>query len=1131
MSSIKYFISNYRVLLLFISIISIANASKWTYKADILTSKQEKNISIRELVGNVSIEKDSILLTTDRAILFQNTDQLELFGDVTMIFEDDTLSCDTLYYYNNDYIVASGNIHLFNQRESINSDSLFFWPKNDSALASGDVIIKNESSTMTSNRFRYWLNDNRYSFMASEDVALFMETDTVRGNYLNYFDSKNQMEILENASITREFQRLVGDSILIDIEGTLVNQVTIKGNPEIFNTIKIKSNNQIAAKKYVDIMNGKLINLFYNNNQLQKTNITGMATSLYHIINDDIIDGINEVTGDNIYISFVDNQISSMKVSGGSVGFFSPDENNSDLEGIIEYEADSIFYDLELEKNHFYDGAIIRYQDTELSADHIKVDWLTNKLSSYTIDGNEPQVKSGSNANPMVGDTLLYDLANKKGTIVKGSTEINNAYYHGDEIVSDEQKSIYSSNGIYTSCDLDEPHYYLFSNKMKITPDKHIVARPVVLHIQNLPVFAIPFAILPNKGGERQSGWIMPSFARYKNTGRHIQNLGYYFVINDYADIKFLMNFQDMSGIKLNSSMRYKKRYKYDGSITSNIIRDLNSSTDDINDIITNNITQSWNLKWIHRQTIDPSQSLNINYNYVSVNDFYQQDQIGYNTDTRLNQYQLSSLNYRKRWSESNNSLIFSISDSYDLLSEEDIPDNFPSNNFFRTHTIPNISFSHGSRLLFGNGPKWYNSIYYSLNSDFKIINKIGSIWQNSSDMPRDTISHANGVNHKFSLTTALKALKWFNVTPKLYFHESWILGYKIPEKNSAGNFIEGSYEDQPNSFKRRLTYDFSVGINTKLYGIIPINILSLNSIRHIFTPSLSYSYRPDFSSNSMFGMDIDYISTDVDGDMYDYFEDGLVPSTSHDKRESYSIKLNNDFHGKIQQKDKTFKKIHLLNWNTLISYNPTYDEFQWSYISSSFKTNLLNKINFDVNTKHDLYNILGGNRINIISNKPRLVNLSSAMQFSLNGKKITGFKNEIDSDSVGYNSNYSFPIISDESIWDASFSFRGSLSENFEDEIQSWDKDFWLNSKLNLNITKKWAASYSVRFDLVDSEILSHDFIIKRPLHCWEFNFKWYPGIGPDNLGNGFQLLIRVKNPDLQDIRLRHTEGNMVGF
>ena len=54
---------------------------------------------------------------------------------------------------------------------------------------------------------------------------------------------------------------------------------------------------------------------------------------------------------------------------------------------------------------------------------------------------------------------------------------------------------------------------------------------------------------------------------------------------------------------------------------------------------------------------------------------------------------------------------------------------------------------------------------------------------------------------------------------------------------------------------------------------------------------------------------------------------------------------------------------------------------------------------------------------------------------------------------------------------------------------------------------------------------------MIYRPLHCWMFSFQWYPGIGPNNFGSGFQLLIKVKNPDLQDIRLKHTEGNMFGF
>ena len=68
--------------------------------------------------------------------------------------------------------------------------------------------------------------------------------------------------------------------------------------------------------------------------------------------------------------------------------------------------------------------------------------------------------------------------------------------------------------------------------------------------------------------------------------------------------------------------------------------------------------------------------------------------------------------------------------------------------------------------------------------------------------------------------------------------------------------------------------------------------------------------------------------------------------------------------------------------------------------------------------------------------------------------------------------------------------------------------------------------------FDLIDNDILSHSFYIYRQLHCWIFSFKWYPGVSAnDYAGSGFQLLIRVKNPDLQDIRIRQTSGNMFGF
>ena len=182
--------------------------------------------------------------------------------------------------------------------------------------------------------------------------------------------------------------------------------------------------------------------------------------------------------------------------------------------------------------------------------------------------------------------------------------------------------------------------------------------------------------------------------------------------------------------------------------------------------------------------------------------------------------------------------------------------------------------------------------------------------------------------------------------------------------------------------------------------------------------------------------------------------------------------------------------------------------------------------------------------RVNQFSSNPRLVNVDSGVQFALEGKKISGFESNsikmreydatnnsndiLESNSID-SLDYYEPVISDENLWEANFSFRGSMrpSSNLDDE---WNKDFWFHSNFDFNLTKNWAIAYSVRFDLLDNEVTSHSMYIYRQLHCWLFSFKWHPGVGPDHFGNGFQLLIRVKNPDLQDIRFRETDGSMYG-
>ena len=1122
-------------LLIFIIISGPLLPSNWTYQADLLDATNVNGIEVKELLGNVIITRDSTTLITNKALLYSNNDKLELFGDIQMIENGNILECDTLYYFSNEdeHIISFGNVNFSNQDGTLTSDSLYYSASNDSLFAYGGAYLQNLQSDIKAEIINLVKGDGYfgYSFDAKGDVVINDNDIQINGSEIIYIDSTQHMSILKNAHIINKNKELFGENIFIQFKDSSVNEIIIDKDPIVYNKVNAKLSESTVGDHFTDIILGKSMLIKYNDNKLEEIKVMGMASSLYHVIDNILLEGTNEVSGDTILFSFIDEELIKIMVQGGGAGLFTPEPYNSSIDSVIYYFAEKIDYNILKNENYFYNESSIQYKDTKLNSEYTKINWGTNKLESYTINNIKPIVQTDLKSSPMRGDTIYYDLVSEIGIINKGKTELNNAYYHGDEILHDNNNNIYSYDGIYTSCDLDDPHYYFLSKKMKMIPDKHIIARPIILHIKDFPIIGFPFAILPNKGGRRQSGWIMPTFGYSERNGTYFHNLGYYHIINNFSEIKLLSNFYDRKGFKINFNFKYKKLYNYSGNLSSTLVQDLNSSSNDINDIFSNS-TQSHNLKWIHNHQIDPTQNFNFNINYISRNDFYQQSQVGYDVNTRLQQNILSTLSYRKHWDNSNNSLSINLSDSYNVLLEESDPVASPT--FYRTQVSPKINFTHGARLLFGDGPNWYNSIYYNYKSDFTISSNKGHILFN--DQKNDTISYKNGMNHKLYFSGSQKLFKYINFNTKINMYESGIYGYKKPKINSEGLFIDDQYTNFENSYKRRLTGDLSFGISSKLYGILSTNLFNITAIRHVISPSLSYYYTPDFSNSTLFGFDIDYIEIDSDGSTYDYFSNSLVPSTPITRRERYMFKLNNDFYGKILN-NGDFKKVHLLNWVSSLSYNPTYDEFHWSYLSSSLRSTISNDLNFTINMNHDLYKINEGIRVNEIANFPRFVDINSSMQFKLKGKKITSFQEhpiiseKIDSTgSINSGSLDAYkPIISDENVWEATFNFSSIFKYN--QSINNWDRDFWFDSNLEMNITKKWTASYSARFDIMDNQIIRHSLILHRPLHCWLFSFQWYPGVGENNFGNGFQLLIKVKNPDLQDIRLKHTEGNMFGF
>ena len=218
------------------------------------------------------------------------------------------------------------------------------------------------------------------------------------------------MSIFDNASVTRNNQKLIGNQMLIHFQDSSINKINIYDNPVAYNKIQARTHKDSIMYDYNDIMYGELMELIYNNNALESMKISGMANSLYHIIEDSILDGYNDVSGDTIKLSFIDDALTRMHVRGGARGTFHPEPSSSSLDTTIYYIANEIDYIINQSQNYFYDNASIYYQDIELMANHIEVDWNTNKLTSYIANDIRQQVQTSPNSNPMIGDTLFYDL-------------------------------------------------------------------------------------------------------------------------------------------------------------------------------------------------------------------------------------------------------------------------------------------------------------------------------------------------------------------------------------------------------------------------------------------------------------------------------------------------------------------------------------------------------------------------------------------------------------------------------------------------------------------------------------------------------------------------------------------------
>ena len=805
----------------------------------------------------------------------------------------------------------------------------------------------------------------------------------------------------------------------------------------------------------------------------------------------------------------------SLSLLNDSLQVKKPEGKTYDVDTTVFAAAkDSLIFLVKEKKMKIYGEGSINYKSTEIKSANIFIDFNSNNIDaegvpSDTLPGKldgVPVLKEG--AELYEGQSMKYNFKTGQGLISFAKTDQEGSKYKGEKIKKVDKETYFIEDGIFTTCDDEDcPDYYFTASRMKVIHKQQLIAEWIFINFGGVPLpIPLPFAVFPIESG-RRSGIIPPTFGSDFTFGTYFSRFGYFLALSDYMDVNLTADYYTRGSFKIDSRFRYSKRYNYSGNLDGSYGRFVQGELTDANRVE----NTEWRIRWNHNQNITPTSRFDAKLEFIS----------GTNIRRNINNFNellrndaISNATYFKQWEESGNSLSLSYSRTQ----------SFESGNI--AEVLPSLTFSVSQSYPFRNNTgqqEWYETFGYSYSGQF----------QNNRNKTSGNLSVRGGIQHNINASLSPK-IGYFSISPNFRYNESWynkrITRYAAA--NDTGGYIVKT--DDLKEINQVRTFSMGVSASTKFYGMFNINSLGISAVRHVVTPSVSYSYSPDFST-PFWGYYDYYIDSSGARREYNKFEREIFSKPSNQEQQSINFSVGNLFEMKTltDPNDTTSKgnKYQLLNLSAGFSYNFAADSLKFSNLNISYRTQVGSFFNFSGSTSFTPYDYSGRiSRINkflIEEGKGllRMTNLSFSASLSLSGDRLK----TSDGDSRTSVQQDQYLQASERSIYqglyndkEADFSIPWDLSLNYNfNESRpiptSITKNSNLSGSFNFNLTPKWKFSLTGSYDIERKEFAAPQVRISRDLHCWIMNFTWIP----TGTYRGYNFEIRVKAPQLQDLKI----------
>ena len=827
------------------------------------------------------------------------------------------------------------------------------------------------------------------------------------------------------------------------------------------------------------------------------------------------------------------------------------------LDAPVIYEAsDSIVFTKE-GYAHLYGEGKVNYQNIELTSAVITMNmdsstvYATGVTDTAGVETGSPIFKDGET--PYESKIMRYNFKTKKGFINSIVTQQGEGYVTSEEGKKGANDEIYMRHGKYTTCDNHEhPHFYLKLSMAKVRPKKNVVFGPAQLVVEDVPLpIAVPFGFFPFNSSY-SSGFIMPTYGDEMNRGFYLRDGGYYFAISDQMDLKVLGEIFTKGSWGLSAASNYNKRYKFSGSFNASY---LVTKTGEKN-MPDYSVSKDFRIQWSHRQDAkaNPNSSFSASVNFAtssydrsSLSSLYNPQQYSQNTKA-------SSVSYSRNFPE----IGLNISGAFNITQN--------TRDSSLSMTLPDVNISLNriypfKRKKSAGDERWYEKI--SLQYTGSITNSIST--KDNLLFKTPLTQWQNGMQHKIPVSATFNLFKYINIVPSFNYTERWYLRKVKQSYDASPTSRDHVKRDTINGFNRLYDYNLSLQMNTKLYGMYkPLFMKSKElQIRHVFTPTVSYTYTPDFGK-SRYGYYDTYTYTDEDGEVrtveYSPYEGAVYGYPGKNMSQNISFSIDNNIEMKMKSdKDTTgYKKISLIDQlGASLSYDVA--NKKWSDLSMNLRLKLTKSYTFNMNASFATYayqfdengNVVVGDRTEWSYGRfGRFQGYSGSFSYTLNNdtfKKLFGKKDEdeknkdkegkeggedeeTEEETEEQNNNSNMRKTEKASVdsdgylafkfpWSVSLSYSYSIREDRSKDINiktmryPYSLTHSLNVSGNFKIGSRWNMTYSTGYDFTSKGMSMTTLNITRDLHC--FNMSCGLVFGPFT---SYNFSIRANSSMLTD-------------